>query len=55
MGAPAYQLSPDVDTFPKLVSRNAQRFPRKVAIREKDFGIWHGERTGRPRWGRQDP
>ena len=40
MGAPAYQLSPDVDTFPKLVSRNAQRFPRKVAIREKDFGIW---------------
>ncbi len=28
------------DTFPKLVRDNAQRFPRKVAIREKDYGIW---------------
>ncbi|MFQ5828033.1 MAG: AMP-dependent synthetase/ligase [Candidatus Methylomirabilia bacterium] len=40
MSAPAYQLSADADTFPKLVSRNAHRVPRKVAIREKDFGIW---------------
>jgi len=28
------------DTFPKLVRYDAERFPRKVAIREKDFGIW---------------
>ncbi len=28
------------DTFPKLVRHDAERFPRKVAIREKDFGIW---------------
>ncbi|MFQ5897815.1 MAG: AMP-binding protein [Candidatus Methylomirabilia bacterium] len=40
MSAPTYQLSPDADTFPRLVSLNAHRLPRKVAIREKDFGIW---------------
>jgi long-chain acyl-CoA synthetase len=28
------------DTFPKLVRLNAERTPRKVAIREKDYGIW---------------
>ena len=28
------------DTFPKLVRENARRIGRKVAIREKDFGIW---------------
>ncbi len=28
------------DTFPKLLRQNAERFPRKVAMREKDFGIW---------------
>jgi len=28
------------ETFPKLVKVNAERFPRKVAIREKDYGIW---------------
>ncbi len=29
------------DTFPKLLARNAQRFgDRKVAMREKEFGIW---------------
>jgi len=28
------------DTFPKLVRENARRFPGKVAIREKDYGIW---------------
>jgi long-chain acyl-CoA synthetase len=28
------------DTFPKLAIRNAQRFAGKVAIREKDLGIW---------------
>jgi len=33
-------LDPSLDTFPKLVERNAQRFEGKVAIREKDYGIW---------------
>src|SRR5512134_995483 len=29
------------DTFPKLLARNAARFgDRKVAMREKEFGIW---------------
>jgi long-chain acyl-CoA synthetase len=36
--APA--LDPTLDTFPKLVCHNAERLPHKVAIREKDFGIW---------------
>jgi long-chain acyl-CoA synthetase len=34
------QLEPTLDTFPKLVVRNAQRFRGRVAIREKDYGIW---------------
>ena len=33
-------LHPERDTFPKLVRLNAERLPRKVAIREKDLGIW---------------
>src|SRR5262245_43283662 len=33
-------LDPSLDTFPKLVRRNAERFREKVAIREKDYGIW---------------
>ena len=33
-------LEPNRDTFPKLVRWNAERFPAKVAIREKDYGIW---------------
>jgi len=33
-------LGPDRDTFPKLVIRNAERFGQRVAIREKDYGIW---------------
>src|SRR5512144_2527795 len=29
------------DTFPKLLAHNAERFgSRKVAMREKEFGIW---------------
>ncbi len=28
------------DTFPLLVKLNAERFPDKTAIREKDYGIW---------------
>jgi long-chain acyl-CoA synthetase len=37
-GAPA--LDAEHDTFPKLVRDNARRFGSKVAIREKDLGIW---------------
>ena len=33
-------LERDLDTFPKLVRANAARVPEKVAIREKDYGIW---------------
>jgi long-chain acyl-CoA synthetase len=29
-----------LDTFPRLARANAERFPTKVAIREKDYGIW---------------
>lgn len=28
------------DTIPKLLLRNARKWPQKVAIREKDYGIW---------------
>jgi long-chain acyl-CoA synthetase len=35
-----YALDPGLDTFPKLVRRNAERWPLRVAIREKDLGIW---------------
>ncbi len=28
------------DTFPKLLGRNAARFPGRPAMRHKDFGIW---------------
>jgi long-chain acyl-CoA synthetase len=33
-------LGPERDTFPKLVRQNAERFGHRVAIREKDYGIW---------------
>ena len=33
-------LEPTAATFPKLAIRNAQRLAEKVAIREKDLGIW---------------
>jgi long-chain acyl-CoA synthetase len=29
-----------LDTFPRLVRANAERRPHKIAIREKDLGIW---------------
>jgi long-chain acyl-CoA synthetase len=35
-----YALDPRLDTFPKLVCDNAARMPGKVAVREKDYGIW---------------
>jgi long-chain acyl-CoA synthetase len=31
---------PSLDTFPKLAMRNAQARADRVAIREKDYGIW---------------
>jgi long-chain acyl-CoA synthetase len=35
------EVSNRYDTFPKLLLRNAERFgDRKVAMREKEFGIW---------------
>jgi long-chain acyl-CoA synthetase len=33
-------LDPARDTFPKVLLGNVERFPDKVAIREKDYGIW---------------
>jgi long-chain acyl-CoA synthetase len=29
------------DTFPKLLLHNAAQWPREVALREKEFGIWN--------------
>ena len=29
-----------LDTFPKLLARNAREFGAKPALREKEFGIW---------------
>ena len=37
---PVAALQRDLDTFPKLVRENAARLPDKIAIREKDLGIW---------------
>ncbi len=36
----AQTLEPGRDTFPKLIRDNATRMSRRVAIREKDYGIW---------------
>jgi long-chain acyl-CoA synthetase len=33
-------LDAALDTFPKLVLENVERFPDKIAVREKDYGIW---------------
>jgi long-chain acyl-CoA synthetase len=40
MAGRASHLDSGRDTFPKQVQGNAERLPRKVAIREKDYGIW---------------
>jgi long-chain acyl-CoA synthetase len=37
---PPDSLDPALDTFPKLVVANARRLGGKVAIREKNLGIW---------------
>jgi long-chain acyl-CoA synthetase len=33
-------MSDSLDTFPKLLARNAREFGAKPALREKEFGIW---------------
>ncbi|HSF06324.1 MAG TPA: AMP-binding protein [Methylomirabilota bacterium] len=40
MNRPNLSIAPGLDTFPKLARANAERMSGKVAIREKDFGIW---------------
>ncbi|MGH7314498.1 MAG: AMP-dependent synthetase/ligase [Candidatus Rokuibacteriota bacterium] len=40
MNLPTLSIEPGLDTFPKLVRANAERDAGKVAIREKDLGIW---------------
>ena len=30
-----------LDTFPKLLAHNADNWPREVALREKEYGIWN--------------
>jgi len=40
-------LDAERDTFPKLVRENARRIGGKVAIREKDFGIWQSHTWAR--------
>jgi long-chain acyl-CoA synthetase len=31
---------PAAETYPKLLARNATRYPHDIALREKEFGIW---------------
>src|SRR5918999_5411507 len=40
MTVPTWALDPEHDPPPKLIRRNAARCPHKVALREKDYGIW---------------
>ena len=40
MSVPAQTLDREHDTFLKLVRANARRWPDKIAVREKDYGIW---------------
>ena len=47
--AVAASLPADADTFPKLVRANAAHFADKIAIREKDYGIWQSY-TWRQYW-----
>ena len=35
------QAPPTIDTLPKALIHIAERQPRRVALRRKDFGIWH--------------
>ncbi len=40
MSISAQTLDREHDTFPKLIRVNARRWPDKIAVREKDYGIW---------------
>lgn len=37
---PENRIVESLDTLPKLLLENAKRFPNKIALREKRFGIW---------------
>src|SRR3989442_4272278 len=37
---PRFALDAAVDTFPKLLRRNAGLFDDRIAFREKDMGVW---------------
>ena len=39
-GAGTGSSSGALDTFPKLLGRNARELPERFALREKEFGIW---------------
>jgi long-chain acyl-CoA synthetase len=39
-GAPGAKLSPELDTFPKLILRNGRERGARPAMRHKDLGIW---------------
>ena len=39
-GAGTESSSGALDTFPKLLKRNAREHPKRIALREKEFGIW---------------
>ena len=39
-GAGTERSSGTLDTFPKLLKRNAHEHPERFALREKEFGIW---------------
>ena len=37
---PEYADVKSLDTFPKVLAYNARNWPKEVAMREKEFGIW---------------
>lgn len=37
---PEYADIKSLDTFPKVLAYNARNWPKEVAMREKEFGIW---------------
>lgn len=40
--APNQPQANSLNTLPKLLAHNATHWPDEVALREKEFGIWHG-------------
>ena len=41
MSRPRLPVLQDLDTLPKLLLHNAANWPNELAMREKEFGIWH--------------